>query len=149
MPHERLEARSRTQDVRSLGAWWGSLLQSKRWARSGLPYETAILLAVGFGDHEYLKNSDHEFGIPPYLSRTIQAQAGGGGDESSPQQQLARLRFFMEHVKRTLEKMEQAKHGLHHYTSQQLDMLEVRSGPQNPGSFVWVEFGLVFWDDVG
>ncbi|CAN0019151.1 unnamed protein product [Ectocarpus sp. 8 AP-2014] len=48
------------------------------------------------------------------------------GDESSPQQQLGRLRFFIEHVKRTTDRMDQARRGLHHYTSQQLDMLEVR-----------------------
>ncbi|CAM9248729.1 unnamed protein product [Ectocarpus sp. 4 AP-2014] len=46
------------------------------------------------------------------------------GDESSPQQQLGRLRFFIEHVKRTTDRMDQARRGLHHYTSQQLDMLE-------------------------
>eukprot|EP00903_Cladosiphon_okamuranus_P014105 g13111.t1 len=50
----------------------------------------------------------------------------GGADaaESSPQQQLTRLRFFIEHVKRTADRMEQAKSGVHHYTWQQLDMLE-------------------------
>ncbi|CAM9595980.1 unnamed protein product [Ectocarpus sp. 8 AP-2014] len=46
------------------------------------------------------------------------------GDESSPQQQLGRLRFFIEHVKRTTDRMDQARRGVHHYTSQQLDMLE-------------------------
>lgn len=53
------------------------------------------------------------------------AGGGGGGDGSNPEQQLCRLRFFIEHVKRTTAKMEQAKSGLHHYTAQQLDMLEV------------------------
>ncbi|CAN0203612.1 unnamed protein product, partial [Ectocarpus sp. 12 AP-2014] len=46
------------------------------------------------------------------------------GDESSSQQQLGRLRFFIEHVKRTTDRMDQARRGLHFYTSQQLDMLE-------------------------
>ncbi|CAB1116818.1 unnamed protein product [Ectocarpus sp. CCAP 1310/34] len=46
------------------------------------------------------------------------------GDENSPQQQLGRLRFFIEHVKRTTDRMDQARRGLHHYTSEQLDMLE-------------------------
>lgn len=66
-------------------------------------------------------------GIPPVFFFFFQQFSGGADSESSPQQQLNRLRFFVEHVKRTLDRMEQAKSGSHHYTSQQLDMLEVRA----------------------
>lgn len=48
-----------------------------------------------------------------------------GVDENGPQQQLGRLRYFTAHVKNTTDRMEQAKAGSHHYTSAQLDMLEV------------------------
>lgn len=61
------------------------------------------------------------------LGRGSEQHFSGGAEESGPQQQLNRLRFFIEHVKRTVDRMEQAKTGAHHYTSQQLDMLEVRS----------------------
>ncbi|CAM9175611.1 unnamed protein product, partial [Scytosiphon promiscuus] len=62
------------------------------------------------------------------LSVEVTAFADGGSErgvgETCPEQQLGRLRFFIEHVKRTTDRMEQAKAGLHHYTPQQLDMLE-------------------------
>lgn len=42
--------------------------------------------------------------------------------------QLTRLRYFVAHVRRTVERMEQAKTGQHRYTLEQLDMLDVREG---------------------
>lgn len=57
------------------------------------------------------------------FSQGVAAEAG----ESGAQQQLARLRYFTAHVKNTTDRMEQAKNGLHQYTSAQLDMLEVRT----------------------
>lgn len=51
----------------------------------------------------------------------------GEAGEGAAQQHLARLRYFTAHVKSTADRLEQAKTGLHQYTSPQLDMLEVRT----------------------
>lgn len=40
--------------------------------------------------------------------------------------QITRLRYFVAHVQRTIERMEQAKTGQHRFTLEQLDMLDVR-----------------------
>lgn len=46
--------------------------------------------------------------------------------ENGLHHQLTRLRYFVAHVRRTVERMEQARTGQHRYSMEQLDMLDVR-----------------------